>query len=133
MDQQFVKLLVHHRAGNPAMIHHVTKEIDGLCVRMAELLAASGAHAGLADLLPHIALRIVGAMQEIDVTAREELAQCDNGDSRPQPVTPTPATLEWANKLFSDAEILDGIREIRQTGGGELRNLIQELETPSAP
>ncbi|HLN28382.1 MAG TPA: hypothetical protein VK395_11630 [Gemmataceae bacterium] len=39
-----------------------------------------------------------------------------------------PEILEWARQQFSEEEILAGLREVRETGGVELRNFIQELE-----
>jgi hypothetical protein len=36
--------------------------------------------------------------------------------------------LEWAQRQFSEEEIIAGLREIRETGGLELRDFIHELE-----
>jgi hypothetical protein len=46
---------------------------------------------------------------------------------------PTPEVLEWANGLFTDEEAIAGLREIRETGGFELRDFIHELDLPAAP
>lgn len=41
----------------------------------------------------------------------------------------TPEILEWARQRFTDEEVLTGLREIRQTGGLELRDFIHEART----
>jgi len=41
--------------------------------------------------------------------------------------------MEWARRQFSEEEIVAGLREIRQTGGLELRDFVQELEEAAAP
>jgi hypothetical protein len=40
----------------------------------------------------------------------------------------TPELLDWARRQFSEEEIVAGIREIRETGGLEFRDFIEELE-----
>lgn len=46
---------------------------------------------------------------------------------------PTPEVREWANGLYTDEEAIAGLREIRATGGFELRDFIHELEPSAAP
>ena len=44
-----------------------------------------------------------------------------------------PEFLEWARQQYSEEEILAGIREVRETGGSELKDFIQEIEEILAP
>ncbi len=45
----------------------------------------------------------------------------------------TPEILEWARKNFDEAEFLAGIRQIRETGGWQLKDFIHELEEVVRP
>jgi uncharacterized protein (DUF433 family) len=45
----------------------------------------------------------------------------------------TPELLEWARNDLSEEEIVAGLREIRSTGGLELKDFIHELEQEAAP
>ena len=40
----------------------------------------------------------------------------------------TPELLEWARNLYSEEEILAGLNEIRETGGLQFCDFIEELE-----
>jgi hypothetical protein len=40
----------------------------------------------------------------------------------------TPEQLAWAREQFSEEEIVAGLREIRKTGGLELKDFISDLE-----
>jgi hypothetical protein len=40
----------------------------------------------------------------------------------------TPEILDWARRQFNEAEFVAGLREIRETGGLELRDFVRELE-----
>jgi hypothetical protein len=40
----------------------------------------------------------------------------------------TPELLEWARNLFTEEEIVAGLREVRETGGLELQDFVHELE-----
>lgn len=44
----------------------------------------------------------------------------------------TEELLEWARQQFTEEDYLNGLRDIRETGGVEFRNLIDELERSSA-
>jgi hypothetical protein len=46
----------------------------------------------------------------------------------PRPVPLTPELLEWARRELNEEEIVEGLREIRQTGGLELKDFLPELE-----
>ena len=45
----------------------------------------------------------------------------------------TPELLEWALREFNEEEIVAALREIRTTGGLELKDFIHELEQEAAP
>jgi hypothetical protein len=55
------------------------------------------------------------------------------GDEYPRSGKPTPAILEWAKRQFTEEEAVAGLREIRETGGVELRDFVHELDQPAAP
>jgi hypothetical protein len=45
-----------------------------------------------------------------------------------EPWVAPPELLDWGRRQFSEEEIAAGLREVRQTGGLELRDFIHELE-----
>ena len=51
-----------------------------------------------------------------------------NGIAAGRPGKLPPELLDWARREFSEEEILAGIREIRETGGLELKDFIDEIE-----
>ncbi len=51
-----------------------------------------------------------------------------NGVVMGRPAKLPPELIDWARREFSEEEILAGIREIRETGGLELKDFIDELE-----
>jgi hypothetical protein len=51
--------------------------------------------------------------------------------SRSRSTTLTPEVITWARAQFRDEEIAAELREIRQTGGLELRDFIHELDRPA--
>jgi hypothetical protein len=46
---------------------------------------------------------------------------------------PTPALLAWAKKQYSKEEILAGLKEMKKTGGLELKDFLHELEEAAKP
>lgn len=52
------------------------------------------------------------------------------GDAMP-PVPMTPELLAWSKQAYSEAEFLDGVRDVQTRGGVELREFIHELEEVS--
>jgi hypothetical protein len=40
----------------------------------------------------------------------------------------SPEILQWARQQFTEEEIVAGLRELRETGGLELRDFLHELE-----
>jgi hypothetical protein len=46
---------------------------------------------------------------------------------------PSPELMEWVRRQFSEEEFLAGLREIRETGGRELKDFIRELEQEADP
>ncbi len=49
------------------------------------------------------------------------------GDAMP-PVRMTPELLAWAKQSFSEAEFMEGLRDVQANGGVELCDFIEELE-----
>lgn len=45
----------------------------------------------------------------------------------------SPELLAWADRQYSDEEVTAGIREIRETGGLELTDFLQEIDTILSP
>lgn len=45
----------------------------------------------------------------------------------------TPELLEWARQEFSEEEIVAALREMKENGGLELREFIEELEQVANP
>jgi hypothetical protein len=51
----------------------------------------------------------------------------------PQRTPITPEIIEWARQQLNEEETVAGLREIRETGGLELDDFIQELEQEATP
>ncbi len=49
-------------------------------------------------------------------------------DQSPRETRLSPELLEWARQQFTEEEIIAGLRELREKGGLELREFIQDLE-----
>lgn len=45
----------------------------------------------------------------------------------------TPEIMEWARQNFDEEEFIAGLRQIRETGGWQLKDFIQELEKEAQP
>lgn len=61
-----------------------------------------------------------------DIEAAEKAALAPEYWIRPSKLPPE--ILNWARQNFNEEEILAGIREIEETGGLELKDIIHELE-----
>ena len=55
----------------------------------------------------------------------------DEGHSKPQKCPPD--VLAWADRQFSDEEVIAGVREVRETGGLELKDFIREIDKVLSP
>jgi hypothetical protein len=51
-----------------------------------------------------------------------------SGPTAPQSAEITPEILAWALSHFNEEETLAGIREIRETGGLQLKDLLHEID-----
>jgi hypothetical protein len=55
----------------------------------------------------------------------------DDEISKPQKCSAE--VLAWADRQFSDAEVIAGVREVRETGGLELTEFIREIDQVLSP
>jgi hypothetical protein len=55
----------------------------------------------------------------------------DNANSKPQKCPPD--VLAWADRQFSDEEVMAGVREIQETGGLELKDFFHEVDQVLSP
>jgi hypothetical protein len=51
-----------------------------------------------------------------------------SGPNPPQATEVTPELLAWALSQFNEEDMLAGIREIRETGGLQLKDLLHEID-----
>jgi len=114
MSQDFFEVLARHTpTDNPQRLDAAARVLSALSQQVALVLDS---------------LEDASARQEIlsrfNATVLATLADTD----RPRSEALTPELLEWANGLFTDEEVIAGMNEIRQTGGLELKDFIQELE-----
>jgi hypothetical protein len=115
MWEQVRDILNRHLSGELA--ERVSEELNTLCEASARLLALTPPAA--LDLLPLIEQRIVSRFREIEA------------GGGPSPATPSPETLEWARRRFTDEEAAAGLRDIRETGGLKFDDVIRGLEPPA--
>jgi hypothetical protein len=114
MSQEFLDVLARHApAEEPQRLDKAARQLDTLSLRLAAVLDGLGDLSGRQEILAQFSARVLAALAQT------------NG---PRPLTPTPELLEWARGLFSDEEIVAGLREIRETGGLQLTDFIHELE-----
>jgi hypothetical protein len=45
----------------------------------------------------------------------------------------SPELLAWADRQYSDEDVVAGIREIKETGGMELKDFMQEIDSVLSP
>jgi hypothetical protein len=110
--------------------------VSGVCNKVADELGKSGdeVRRAIQRGLDKIAeeLRTMGHCTNIAPTTGTNV----NGGSPTglaNPVTLSPETLEWVRRQFSEEDLVAGLREIRETGGLELCDFIQELEQAAGP
>ncbi len=136
MDQSFLDVLKRHAAaGQPPAPDQLSEALDAACLRLANLLGAcdSALRQDLLALIPPRILALLGRKDALEVPP----ANGKNGAPSPEPMPGpppmklTPELLEWARRQFSEEEIVAGLREVRETGGLELRDFIHELEQAS--
>jgi hypothetical protein len=93
-------------------------------------LSGTVASAGLKQLAVQIiapALRGRQLVNQIDVNP-DEPQLSDGNPASPEEMRLTPELRQWAQQQVTDEEILAGLREIREKGGLELRDFLDELE-----
>jgi len=118
-------------------------KLDALYKNVTELLARCDPDKRQ-DLLAKFTGTLVGLIDELDATARQALRRTiaeGSAEAMKDPVTEhfqeessklSPEILDWARQQSSEEEIVAGLREIRQTGGVELKDFIHELEQAAA-
>jgi hypothetical protein len=139
------------QTGEIVPVPRISEGLARACDEIAAMLAADSSTQAAVDLFPWIYVRIAHRFQQIRMAAREQASaeasvRCsgENGGvpgtevsptskqpERPHPLPPTPAIREWARQLFGEEEVIAGLREIRETGGHELRDFVHELEQPA--
>jgi hypothetical protein len=126
MSKSFLDVFERHgEAGRPGNYEEVSRGMDATCTTLANLLAVCRPPVRQ-DLLAQFlsqTLTILGAM---DGAAQEALAGA--GTPSPRPELPTPEVVEWARQQYTEEDIVAGLREVRETGGRELRDFLGELE-----
>jgi hypothetical protein len=92
--------------------------------RLAEQIASQ-----LACLETTTAAGALSALNERVVQQYAELRKAAESTDIFRPIPVPPEVIEEANRTFDEQEILEGIREIRRTGGRKFEEIIQILET----
>ena len=117
MRKELAELLVRHAVADETGL----KRVDELCAVLAGVLASCSPEERQA-LLDELKLNIARHLQALDNPA---------GPSKPNgfPFVKVPPEIRaQALEQFSEEEIVTGLREVRETGGLELRDFIHELE-----
>ncbi|SRR5260370_38526098 len=121
----------------------LSQKLEGLYKNVAELLAKCNP-AIRQDLLAKFTGTLVGLIDELDASARQALSRTSaergaesmkdrvNEQFSVESSNLSPEILDWARQQSSEEEIVAGLREIRQTGGLELKDFIHELEQAAA-
>lgn len=120
MSQSYLELLKHVApAEPPARLEQTARHLETLTQLFAAVIGAVGD----ASAQKAVAAQLSAAT----------LARLANGSDALPVVKLTPEELEWARGLDTEEEILAGIREIRETGGLELKDFFQEIIDAASP
>ena len=120
MTESYLDLLKHLAPTEPTVqLEATARELETLTTIFAEVVCR----------LPDANAQRALASQLGTAT----LARLANGRLLPPYRKLTPEELEWARGLDTEEEILAGIREIRETGGLELKDFIHELFDVAPP
>ncbi len=91
------------------------------------------------QILTKLCAEVLSHLAELDVASRpgsrtpaNPQSDIKNGKQYSSEPIP-PEILEWARKNLNEEETAAGLREIRETGGLELADFIQELEQSVTP
>ncbi len=119
MSNPFLNVMKRlHENGQSESDRRVSEALDETCRRLALLISTCDARVRQ-DLLNEFSSRVLTLLEEVKSEPRA---------AQPAPAQVPPDLLEWARRQFSEEEIVAGLREIKETGGLELRDFIHELE-----
>jgi hypothetical protein len=118
------------------------QELNKLAQQLATLVATAARTPSESQaLLDQFMHRTLASLQEIEAAAKESFAAGgatrESGPTTPiSPAQnnsasagkPTPEIMEWVRQQINEEDIVAGLHEIRETGGLELRDFIDELE-----
>ena len=102
----------------------VVRNLEAACEQFATLLHPLKDGAAREDLLARFRASVLNSL-----TQMESVSHLSEAETRPFPSVPVPPEiLAWALEQHNEQEIAEGLREVRATGGLQLRDFIQELE-----
>src|SRR5947209_7508458 len=120
MNENYLDLLKQLAPTAPtAQLEQTARELETLTSVFAEVVGRLGDASAQRAVAAHL--------------SAATLARLANGSVLPPYRKLTPEELDWARGLDTEEEILAGIREIRETGGLELKDFIQEIMDVTAP
>ncbi len=113
MNQSFLDLLKRLApAEPPARLEDTARELDTLTRMFAEVVSRVSGTNAQREIAAHLSAAALERLANGTVTQAAML---------------TPELLEWARGLDTEEEIIAGVREVRETGGLELKDFIQEI------
>ena len=130
MTDQFLNVLKRHESSGALKTKEdLSRGLDDACLILAGLLSTYSPEARR-DLLAQVMPAVLNLLDEFDELAPHfpTILDCPGLPSKY-----SQELLEWARQQFSEEEFVAGLDEIRETGGRELRDFIQELEKEAAP
>jgi hypothetical protein len=143
MTQPFSDVFARHGPAEiPESHEELSRALDEACRNLARALAACPP-ALRQDLLAVIAPRVRTLLHEMDAPAQQIPTSSDGagpgtwalpGVTNGFPFAKlSPELLEWARQLSTEEELVAGLREVRETGGLEFRDLLPELDQANDP
>jgi hypothetical protein len=153
MAQPFAEVFARRGPAETRKAHEeLSRTLDEACRNLAGTLAACPP-ALRQDLLAVITPRVRTLLQELDAPARQPANSPEGagtGGAPPDGSGPgngtlpgvtdgfpfaklSPELLEWARQLSTEEELIAGLREVRETGGLEFRDLLPELDQANHP
>jgi hypothetical protein len=134
--------LLEEHAGS-GVLEKLSAPLQQKLRRLSEALAvilSNSDPAATAEILSRLSVEVLGHLTELEVAAQEANAGMSNaarpGDTQGKDSLSgaiAPEIVQWARQELNEEETVAGLREVRETGGLELCDFIQELEQEVTP
>ena len=119
MNAKFQEFLARLPGRDPAWLAAVIQKADAVCSQLTSLFGS---------------MDKATRRQALDLIAEEVVERSTMPENAIGPDgRPTPELMDWARRTLDLEEFRAAVREVEQTGGVELKDIIRELEQEGTP